>query len=159
MPARQRDHGGRAQIASICPIAAILGPQTLILTDFPPPEISRALSPNGRAHWATRRSARMEVESAVVVEGTVSRLRPVVGPLRVTFRYVFPTRRRRDIDNLTTGVTKAALDALVRGRWIEADDSEHVLSVTAEAVVEPGNRRLEITLAPAGRGVAGEGGA
>jgi Holliday junction resolvase RusA-like endonuclease len=138
-----------------CPVAGRTDTQTLILTDFPSPEISRALSPNGRVHWATRRSARMEVESAVVVEATVSRLRPISGPVRMTFRYVFPTRRRRDIDNLTTGVTKAALDALVRGRWIEADDSEHVLSVTAAAVVEPNQRRLEITLAPASRGSGG----
>jgi Holliday junction resolvase RusA-like endonuclease len=126
--------------------------QTLYVEDFPATSDARALSPNGRAHWATKSAARKEVASRVVVEATVSRLRPVRGSVRLTFRYFFPTRRQRDVDNLTTGVTKAAIDALVRGRWIEADDSETVLSVVAEAKYERGARRLEIVIAPAADG-------
>jgi Holliday junction resolvase RusA-like endonuclease len=122
--------------------------QKLVIEDFPTTDVSRALSPNGRAHWATKRQQRMHVASEVVIEATRSGLRPVSGPVRLTFRYVFPEQRKRDVDNLTSGVTKACIDALVRGRWLPADDSEHVLSVRAEPIVERGCRRLEITIEP-----------
>lgn len=125
------------------------GVQRLVLDDFPDPADARALSPNGRVHWATRNAARKEVASRVVVEATRSGLRPAAGPVRLTFRYVYPDRRRRDVDNLATGVTKACVDALVRGRWLAADDSEHVVGVEAVPVVERGRRRLEIIVAPA----------
>lgn len=139
---------------------AILGRQTLIVDDFPSTADARALSPNGRAHWATKRMARKAVASEVVIAATQQGLRPVDGPVRLLFRYVFPDRRNRDVDNLTTGVTKAAIDALVRGRWLAADDSEHVTEVKAVAVVERGKRRLEIEIArrPGGSGEMGEEG-
>lgn len=124
-------------------------PQTLILTDFPPPAIARALSPNGRTHWAPKAKARKSVETWVTVSAERSRLQPIRVPVRATFRFVRPTRQRIDLDNLSTGVTKAALDALVRGGWLVDDDSTHVVSVTAEVAYEKGQRRLEIRLEPA----------
>lgn len=128
------------------PVAASGASQTLILEDFPHPADARALSPNGRAHWTTRSVARKEVASVVVIEATRSRLRVMWGPVRLLFRYVFPTRSKHDLDNLTTGVTKAAIDALVRGGWITADDSRYVVEVKAEAVYEQGRRALEIVI-------------
>lgn len=124
---------------------------------FPSTSDARALSPNGRAHWATKRMARKTVASEVVIAATQQRLREVSAPVRLTFRYVFPDRRNRDVDNLTTGVTKCAIDALVRGRWLVADDSEHVTEVKAEAVVEKGSRRLDIVIEPAGPTARGDG--
>jgi hypothetical protein len=50
------------------------------------------------------------------------------------------------------------IDTLVRGGWLEADDSEHVIEVTAEPVVERGHRRLEITIDPAPITAAGREG-
>ena len=129
--------------------AAPVQRQTLVLEDFPRPEIARALSPNGRAHWASKRMARMDAASLVVVEATRSGLRPIAGPVRLTLTYVYPEQRKRDIDNLTTGVTKVVIDTLVRGRWIAADDSEHVRAVTVQPVVERGRRALIVTLEPA----------
>lgn len=122
------------------------GRQTLTVDDFPSTAEAWALSPNGRAHWATKRAARMNVASEVKIAATQQALRPMQGPVRLTFRYVYPDRRKRDVDNLTTGVTKAAIDALVRGEWLVADDSEHVTEVKAVAVVEKGSRRLEIEI-------------
>jgi Holliday junction resolvase RusA-like endonuclease len=126
------------------------GTQRLVVEDFPSTADARALSPNGRAHWATKNAARKEVASAVKIEGTRSGLHAASGPVRLTFCYVFPDRRKRDIDNLTTGVTKVAIDALVRGRWLAADDSEHVVGVQALAVVQRGRRALEIIIEPVG---------
>jgi Holliday junction resolvase RusA-like endonuclease len=142
------------------PGAWILSLQALIVEDFPSTDISRALSPNGRAHWATKKRARAWVATVVDCAAKQQRLRAVDSPVRLLFRYTFPDRRKRDVDNLTTGVTKAAIDALVRSKVLAADDSEHVTEVKAEAVVEKGRRYLEVTIAPAEQardGRAGEG--
>jgi Holliday junction resolvase RusA-like endonuclease len=64
----------------------------------------------------------------------------------MTFRFIRPTRGRIDIDNLSTGVTKAVLDSLVRGGWLVDDDSTHVVAVTAEAVYERGRRALVVVM-------------
>jgi Holliday junction resolvase RusA-like endonuclease len=131
--------------ATIAPVGA----QTLTVDDFPTPDIARVLSPNGRVHWAAKNRARAWVATMVACAAREQRLRPVDGPVRLLFRYVFPDKRQRDVDNLTTGVTKAAIDALVRGAWLAADDSEHVTEVKAEAVVVKGRRCLEIVIDPA----------
>ena len=80
-------------------------------------------------------AARLAVHKQIVVEALAVNLRPVRGPVRLTFRYVFPDERKRDIDNLTTGVTKAAIDALVRCKALAADDSGHVTEEIGRAHV------------------------
>lgn len=117
-----------------------------MLADFPDTKTARALSPNGRAHWATQAKAKALV--GIRVHQAATSLMWFREPVRVTFRYVFPTRRRRDIDNLSTGVAKAVLDTLVRGGWLEDDDSEHVVVVRAEVAYEKGSRRLEVVIEP-----------
>lgn len=138
--------------APICPVASFSGPLTLIVDDFPTTADARALSPNGRAHWGTKAKARRSVATEVALAAAQQLFGTVDGPVRLTFRYVFPDQRKRDVDNLTTGVTKCAIDALVRGEWLVADDSEHVTEVKAEAVVEKGQRRLIVTIEPATSG-------
>jgi Holliday junction resolvase RusA-like endonuclease len=131
---------------------------TVILENFPSPDAMRALSPNGRGHWGGRARVMARVMDEVAWRVRLHQLAPLAGPVRLHFRYVFPVRRKRDVDNLTTGVTKAVIDTLVRGGWLEADDSEHVIEVTAEPVVERGHRRLEITIDPAPITAAGREG-
>ncbi|TMC48543.1 MAG: hypothetical protein E6J20_18730 [Chloroflexi bacterium] len=60
--------------------------------------------------------------------------------IRPTFTY--PIGRRRDIDNACTGVLKASLDALVRGKWLADDSSEYVRLEPPLVHVEPGVRML-----------------
>lgn len=120
------------------------GVQRLVLESFPSPLLARSLSPNGRVHWGVRDKGRRLVHAVVVAEVQRSGMRPASGPVRVTFRYVRPTRGRVDLDNLSTGVSKACLDALVRSGMLADDDSRHVVAVTAEAVYEKGRRALEI---------------
>lgn len=120
--------------------------QSLWIEDFPQPATARTLSPNGRAHWAVKSKARDVVAAAVKLAAVRAGWVAVDGPVRVTFRYVRPTRGRIDLDNLSTGVSKAALDSLVRGGYLEDDDSSHVVAVTAEAVYERGRRALQIVV-------------
>lgn len=122
------------------------GVQRLVLEDFPQPHVARALSPNGRAHWGVRNKARKGVAALVAGESLWRRIQPMTGPVRVTFRYIRPTRGRVDLDNLSTGVSKACLDALVRQGVLEDDDSRHVVELRVEAVYEKGRRALEIVM-------------
>lgn len=123
--------------------------QTLTLENFPQPILARALSPNGRAHWGQRNAARKTVAAVVAGASLHARLEPVSGPVRLTFRWVFPTRARRDLDNLSTGVVKSVLDCLVRHGTLADDDSRHVVELKAEAVYEKGRRALEIIITEA----------
>lgn len=136
--------------ASQRPGASILGRQTLILEDFPSSTIARALSPNGRAHWAARSRARNVVESIVGLAIIRQRLSDELlgGPVRITYRWVMPDRRRRDLDNHSTGVVKVVQDCLARLGMIDADDTSCVVAIETQIVVERGRRALEIVLEP-----------
>lgn len=129
--------------------------QTLILEDFPDPKLARALSPNGRVHWAVRKQARQHVEWVVGLAICEQRLTDeLMGErVRIAYRWVMPDRRRRDIDNHSTGVVKCVQDSLVRLGLISADDTSCVVGISTEIVVEKGRRALVVTVEPA----AGEG--
>lgn len=126
--------------------------QRLVLTDFPDPKIARALSPNGRVHWATRKRAREVVECVVGTAIFEQRLSDeLLGHrVRITYRWVMPDRRRRDLDNHSTGVVKCVQDCLVRLGVIDADDTSCVTAISTEVVYEKGQRRLEVTITPSG---------
>jgi Holliday junction resolvase RusA-like endonuclease len=129
--------------------------QRLVLPDFPSPEIARTLSPNGRAHWRERKRAGGVVYEHVMAALAVTPLAPMLGRVVLSPTFVYPVQRRRDDDNLATGVMKVVRDALV-ARGILADDStRHVRQEPVRVIVEKGQRRLEIELAPASRGDGG----
>lgn len=126
------------------------GTQTLILDGFPSPPVARALSPNGRAHWRRKQDARKIVEANVSAWLVIQKIRPMTGRVVLRPRFVFPVHRRRDDDNLATGVMKAVRDVLVAQGILADDSTQHVRQEPVEVVVEKGQRRLEIVLAPAG---------
>lgn len=123
--------------------------QTLRVDDFPSPGLARALSPNGRVHWARRAEAKRAVARHIAAAAVLQGIGAVDGPVRVSFRWVFPTNGRHDIDNLIA-TSKPIIDALVTAGILEDDDSRHVVAVSADVAVEKGRRALEITLARAG---------
>lgn len=125
------------------------GPSTqrLVLLDFPVPAIARSLSPNGRVHWAEKARAADAVRLAVWLAVETQPLTPPPPPVHIVWRWIVPDRRRRDVDNHSTGVIKVAQDHLVKLGVLAADHSEVVTSHT-EIVYERGSRRLEIELRP-----------
>lgn len=134
--------------------ARIIRPQTeaqrIVLADFPSVGLAEKLSPNGRAHWAVKNDARLQVSAMVAMAVVVHGIEPVQGPCVLRFVWVFPRGGRHDLDNLIgSGVTKAAIDALVRKGVLPDDDSGTVVDVKAEVCIERGQRRLEIVLEPA----------
>lgn len=126
--------------------------QTLTLDDFPRPRIARTLSPNGRAHWTTRRAASMAVATRVSIAASVQGLVPMRGFVVMRPRFVYPNVRRRDDDNAATGVLKSARDILVRRGYLINDDLQHLRQMPVEVTVEKGVRRLVLEFEEAGGG-------
>lgn len=131
--------------------ALFLGPWRLIVPDFPSVEIARALSPNGRPHWAERNKAKKAVRDAVWAAWVCRRdeLPPMPPPVHVTYRWIVPDRIKRDLDNHSTGTTKAAQDFLVRQKLLPGGDHSTALTSTVEIVYERGQRRFEIEIVTA----------
>jgi len=138
--------GGRSDSAAKSALEYCPPVQTLILECFPSPATARALSPNGRAHWGVESRAKKLVETVVMAEVRRQGIRPFCVPVRLTARWIFPTRSRRDLDNLSTGVVKKMIDTLVDLGILPADDSRHVVEMSAEAVYEKGRRALIVIL-------------
>ncbi len=125
--------------------------QRLFLPDFPSPAIARTLSPNGRAHWGAKRRAQIDVETVIWI--ALNRLdcplMPIAPPAHVTYRWIVPDRRRRDLDNHGTGVVKVIQDYLVKYGILPGGDHAEALTSRVEIVYEKGRRALEIILEPA----------
>lgn len=120
---------------------------TLTLPNFPQPELARALSPNGRSHWADRAAAVRLVHLAVRVALLLDPVQPIRGPVRIVATYAVPDRRRRDLDNFSA-VLKPVLDALVRANVIEEDNVRIVQSLDVRIVHQPGTRCLTLEITP-----------
>lgn len=118
--------------------------QTLVLPNFPRPDMARALSPNGRAHWAVKRKARVYVVEHVMLYARQAGLQPMRGMVTLWPIFTYPDNRRRDDDNLATGVMKAVRDCLVNGGWLVADDTDHLRQMTPGVSVVKGQRSLEL---------------
>lgn len=123
--------------------------QALVLEDFPRPEIARTLSPNGRAsHWAKSR-AKIKVLEALKVALQQANLQPMEPPIVMRARFTYPVERRRDDDNLATGVLKVLRDGLVKAGVVPEDNTKVFRQLSPEVNVERGVRRLTLELAEA----------
>jgi Holliday junction resolvase RusA-like endonuclease len=139
-------------------VALKSGSQRLIVDGFPSTAVARVLSPNGgRAHWRQREACQKIVEANVSAACVIQKIQPMTGRVVIYPTFVYPVHRRRDDDNLATGVMKSVRDTLVK-RGILADDSvEYVRQEPAQVRIEKGQRRLEIVLEPLARTGDSEG--
>jgi len=87
---------------------------------FLPP---RALNPNGRAHWATKRKVAEPLKQAIALES--KRLDPVKGKVLITITFITAQKRRRDGDNWLASM-KPLIDTLVKTDFLPDDDSSSV---------------------------------
>lgn len=136
--------------------ARVICPQTeaqrIVLENLDAKTVQR-LSANGlgrgQSFWP-RSNARKRVMAAVYALAIEAGWQQFAMPVTATFRWIVPTRGRRDIDNLASnGIVKAALDALKgEDRWLVDDSSQYVIEVRTEMAYEKGRRALEITLEP-----------
>lgn len=127
----------------------------LMLEGAPRPVDARVLGPNGRAHWATKRTARSRLQLQVWVAARMqypAEALPRFARARITYRLTVPQRRRRDADNFLGGAGKAMTDALVGLAVVPDDDTAHVEHAPVEWIVARGQRRVEIVVEALGGG-------
>jgi hypothetical protein len=116
--------------------------QRLVIEDFPRARTARELSPNGRAHWTAQRAAKKLVATVVTFHARAQDLQPMHGFVTIRPQFIYPIARHRDDDNLATGTMKAVRDCLVRGGWLEADDTDHLRQMPVDVRVIKGRRAL-----------------
>ena len=106
-----------------------------------------ANGPHG--HWSQKakklRIARQTVWGSVKHAGWL----PVQGKAHLEITYVFPQKRRRDVDGLVAR-SKGVIDGIVDA-GVLADDSIEHLELTVRAVVEKGVRATRLVLGEVGR--------
>ena len=114
------------------------------------------LSANGRRrmlHWVeSKRVRNAKTDFTFLLRDAWQRTYPQT-PLearkmarcRLEWRLTYPTRRRRDIDNIASSL-KPWQDCLVDEGLIEADDSEHIVGVAVTLGVEKGIERTVLAI-------------
>ncbi len=118
-----------------------LRPQTLTITDWLP----EALTNGSHGHWSQRQKKLQAAQTMVWSVAKQEGLQPVVGRVRVTITLVFAQKRRRDLDNLYARV-KGCVDGLVKGGWIEDDNTEVLQLVVLDALSLSKKKSTRITL-------------
>jgi len=119
--------------------------QKLVIPNWLPPPV---LNVSRQRHWAPVSREIREIVRLVYVSAIEARWKPIgrdAPRQRLTVVFVFPMRRRRDVDNLYARA-KHCVDGIKP--FLVDDDSEHLdLIVKAETV--PGVKQTQLTLEPA----------
>jgi len=116
--------------------------QTLVIPAWLPEQVANG--PHG--HWSTRQKKLGNAQLVTWSAAKNARWIPVTGRAKLTVTFIFPVRRRRDIDNLYARA-KGVVDGVKRGGWI-VDDSSEWLDLSVLAEVEPGLRATVLKLEP-----------
>jgi len=104
---------------------------------------SRELSPNARPHWAAKARAVRRYRETAYLSALASRPARPMRAAKVTARFFFRSRRRRDRDNLLASL-KPAFDGLADARVV-ADDAGMV-HMPVEQYVDRRNPRVELVV-------------
>jgi crossover junction endodeoxyribonuclease RusA len=111
----------------------------VIVLPLPPPE----LSPNARPHWAAKaRAVRRYREAAYLSSLAERRARPM-NVAKVTARFFFRSRQRRDRDNLLASL-KPAFDGIADARVVTNDAG--MIHMPVEQYVDRTDPRVEIVV-------------
>lgn len=92
---------------------------------------TRAMNPNGRAHWAVRRRDTEPFKQAIAIQTKRLRFQKVI----ITVTFVVRDKRRRDGDNFLASL-KGAFDTLVHEGVVKDDSAEYVSYAPVVFVVD-----------------------
>lgn len=93
------------------------------------------VTPNSRHHWSVRSRKNRVWRSATALLARQARI-PALDRIEVRLDYWPPDRRRRDADNLVSGVLKPCVDGLVDA-GVVADDSPEFVRLAMPVIHEP----------------------
>ena len=111
----------------------------VIVLPLPP----RELSPNARPHWAAKARAVQRYREAAYLSALAERPVAPLPVARVTSRFFFRTRRRRDRDNLLASL-KPAFDGIADARVVANDAG--MIHMPVEQYVDRRDPRVEIAV-------------
>jgi crossover junction endodeoxyribonuclease RusA len=116
-----------------------MGLSMVIVLPLPP----RELSPNARPHWAAKARAVKHYREAAYLSSLAERPCRPLQAARVTARFFFRTRRRRDRDNLLASL-KPAFDGIADARVVANDAG--MIHMPVEQYVDRRDPRIEIVV-------------
>jgi len=116
-----------------------MGSSMVIVLPLPP----RELSPNVRPHWAAKARAVRRYREAAYLSALAERPARPLQAARVTSRFFFCNRRRRDRDNLLASL-KPAFDGIADARMVANDAG--MIHMPVEQYVDRTDPRVEIAV-------------
>lgn len=105
--------------------------------------LPEAISNGSHGHWSVKRAKLREAQDMAYASAREAGWQRIDGKVHLAIHYVFPDRRRRDLDNLVAR-SKGVIDGL-KEHFFE-DDSMDVLTLEVSAAVEPKRKALVVTL-------------
>jgi len=114
-----------------------MGSLRVIVLPLPP----RELSPNARPHWAAKARAVKRYRQTAWLCALAVRPSQPIQTARVTSRFFFRNRRRRDRDNLLASL-KPAFDGIADARVVTSDSG--MIHMPVEQYVDRADPRVEI---------------
>jgi len=116
-----------------------MGSPMVIVLPLPP----RELSPNARPHYMAKARAVKRYREAAYLLALAERLGRPMSTAKVTARFFFSTRRRRDRDNLLASL-KPAFDGIADARVVTNDSG--LIHMPVEQYVDRTDPRVEIVV-------------
>ena len=116
-----------------------MGSSMVIVLPLPP----RELSPNARPHWAVKARAVRCYREAAYLSALAGRPGRPLHAAKVTARFFFRTRRRRDRDNLLASL-KPAFDGIADARVVANDAG--MIHMPVEQYVDRRDPRVEVAV-------------
>ena len=116
-----------------------MGLLLVIVLPLPP----RELSPNARPHWGAKGRAVRRYRETAYLSSLAGRPGRPMQAAKVTARFFFRTRRRRDRDNLLASL-KAAFDGIADARVVANDAG--MIHMPVEQYVDRIDPRVEIVV-------------
>jgi len=117
----------------------MLGAALVVTLPLPP----RVLSPNARPHWAAKARAVRQYRETACLCALVERPGRPMQAARVTCRFFFRDRRRRDRDNLLASL-KPAFDGIADAGVVTNDSG--MIHMPVEQCVDRVRPRVEIVV-------------
>lgn len=105
------------------------------------------LNLNGYRNWQFQLNNQLKKLFKITVAEDIRNLKPVGGPIRITYKIFYPTKRAFDVDNIGAVISKFTMDALVEFGVLEDDNYTIVPEVRFEfGGIDKDNPRCDVTL-------------
>ena len=105
------------------------------------------LNLNNYRNWQFQLNNQLKKTFKITVASDIRNLKPVGGPVRITYSIFYPTKRAFDVDNIGTVISKFTMDALVEFGIIEDDNYHFVPEIVFEfGGIDKENPRCDVLI-------------